>query len=64
MTELEMILSIEVIHSLLNGDQIVFDIEEDGVRVVMTCDEKAVLTFRDQIRKAMLEFLPAHPSIN
>ena len=64
MTELKMILSIEAIHSLLNGDQISFDIEEDGVRVVITCDEKAVLTFRDQIRKAMLEFLPTHPSIN
>jgi hypothetical protein len=64
MTELEMILSIEAIQSLLNGDQITFDIAEDRVRVVITCDERAVLTFRDQIRKAMLEFLPTHPSIN
>jgi hypothetical protein len=64
MTELEMILSIEAIQSLLNGDQITFDIAEDQVRVVITCDERAVLTFRDQIRKAMLHFLPAPPSIN
>ena len=64
MNEIEMKFSIGTIRALLEGQSIVFDLEEAQLRVVVNCDVSAVNTFRDHVNRAMLELLPAPPGIN
>jgi ASC-1-like (ASCH) protein len=64
MNELEMTLSIDTIRALLDGQSIVFDLEEEKVRVIINCDIRAITSFREHINRAMLELLPAPPGIN
>ena len=56
MTELHLALSYGAVQALAQGDELVFDVED--VRVILRCDDDAVLTFRDRIEQAMLHLLP------
>ena len=59
-----MSLSIDTIRALLDGQSIVFDLEEEGIRVTILCDVRAIMSFREHMNRAMLELLPAAPGIN
>lgn len=64
MNELEVVLSMDAMRSMLEGNKIIFDCLPDNLRVVIVCDDKSMRTFRDQVNKAMLAYLPTPPSIN
>lgn len=60
MTELHLSLSYGALDALVHGNEIVFDVEDEHgtVRVMLRCDDDAVMTIRERIEKAMLHLLP------
>ena len=64
MNELEVILSMDAMRAILEGQQIVFDCEPEGLRVIIVCDANAMRTFKEHITRAMLVHLPGPTSIN
>lgn len=62
MNELNLALSLEAIEALAKGNELVFDVPDEApagkLRVVMRCDDEAVMTFRRRIETAMLNLLP------
>ena len=58
MIELRLALSLEAMRAIVEGDELVFDIEEDGVRVFISCDDEAVNAFNTQVQRALLHMLP------
>jgi len=56
MNEIRLALSMEAMHAMAAGDELVFDI--DGLRVFMRCDDFAVASFQTQIQRALLHMLP------
>lgn len=58
MIELRLALSLEAIRAIVEGDELVFDIEEDGVRVFISCDDEVVNAFYTQVQRALLHMLP------
>lgn len=64
MNELEVVLSMEAIRAMLDGNKIVFDCEPEGLRVIMVCDPIAMQTFKEHVTRAMLVHLPGPTSIN
>ena len=58
MIELRLALSLEAMRAIVEGDELVFDIEEDGVRVFISCDDEAVNAFHTQVQRALLHMLP------
>lgn len=60
MNELHLALSYGAVQALAQGDELVFDIGEggDAVRVILCCDDDALVTFKERIEQAMLHLLP------
>ena len=58
MNEIRLALSMEAMHAMAQGDELVFDIEGDSLRVFMRCDDFAVASFQTQIQRALLHMLP------
>lgn len=61
MTELQLVLSIEALHAMAHGSELVLDMtDEEGaaIRVLLRCDDHALATIQDQVQKAMLHLLP------
>lgn len=62
MNELNLALSLEDIDALAKGNELAFDVDQEApagpLRVVMRCDDEAVMTFRKRIETAMLNLLP------
>jgi len=56
--ELRLALSLEAMRAIAEGDELVFDIEEDSVRVFISCDDEAVNAFYTQVQRALLHMLP------
>jgi hypothetical protein len=64
MNELEVILSMDAMRAILEGQQIVFDCEPEGLRVIIVCDPLAMRTFKEHVTRALLVHLPGPTTIN
>ena len=64
MNELEVILSMDAMRAILEGQQIVFDCEPEGLRVIIVCDPLAMHTFKEHVTRALLVHLPGPTTIN
>ena len=64
MTEYHLALSLAAVRAMAEGDELVFDIADDDVRVFLRCDDEAVASFRSQIEKALLHMLPTSDSVH
>ncbi len=58
MIELRLALSLEAVRAIAEGAELVFDVEDDGVRVFISCDDEAVNAFQTQVQRALLHLLP------
>ena len=58
MIELRLALSLEAMRAIAEGDELVFDVEEEGVRMFVSCDDEAVNAFHTQVQRALLHMLP------
>ncbi len=56
MKELRIQLSIAAMHEMAQGSELV--LEQDGVRVIVGCDDEAVVAFHTQVERALLHLLP------
>jgi hypothetical protein len=56
MKELRVYLSLELMHEMAQGTE--FVLEQDGVRVIVGCDDEAVIAFQTQVERALLHMLP------
>lgn len=56
MKELRIHLSMEAIHEMAQGSELV--LEQDDVRVILGCDDEAVVAFQTQVERALLHLLP------
>jgi hypothetical protein len=61
MTELRLRLSIGALRSIAAGEELVFALPEDDIEISVSCDEAAMVAFRNAVERAMLEFLPPAP---
>lgn len=56
MEEVRVLLSIRVMRELVQGSELVID---DGeLRIILSCNDEAVATFRTQVERALLHMLP------
>ncbi len=53
-----MALSVDAMRAIAEGAELVFDVEDDGVRVFISCDDEAVNAFQTQVQRALLHLLP------
>jgi acylphosphatase len=54
--EVRVLLSIEAVRELVQGSELVID---DGeLRIILSCNDEAVATFRTQVERALLHMLP------
>ena len=44
--------------AIAEGAELVLDVEDDGVRVFISCDDEAVNAFQTQVQRALLHLLP------
>ncbi len=58
MIELRLALSVDAMRAIAEGAELVFDVEDDGVRVFISCDDEAVNAFQTQVQRALLHLLP------
>ena len=58
MTELRLALSLDAMRAIAEGDELVLDMMEEGVRVFISCDDEAVNAFHTQVQRALLHMLP------
>ena len=58
MIELRLALSVDAMRAIAEGAELVFDVEGDGVRVFISCDDEAVNAFQTQVQRALLHLLP------
>lgn len=58
MIDLRMALSLEAMRAIAEGAELVFDMEDEGVRVYISCDDEAVNAFHTQVQRALLHLLP------
>ncbi len=56
--DLRMALSLEAMRAIAEGAELVFDMNEEGVRVFISCDDEAVNAFNTQVQRALLHMLP------
>jgi len=56
MKELRIYLSMAAMHEMAQGSELV--LEQDGVRVIVGCDDEAVIAFQTQVERALLHMLP------
>ena len=56
MKELRIQLSMAAMHEMAQGSELV--LEQDGVRVIVGCDDEAVVAFHTQVERALLHLLP------
>jgi len=57
-TELRLALSQGAVRALVEGAVLEFDVEDEGIRVFLRCDDEALLSFKEQIERALLQMLP------
>jgi len=57
-TELRLALSLDAMRAIAEGDELVLDMMEEGVRVFISCDDEAVNAFHTQVQRALLHMLP------
>ena len=53
-----MALSVDAMRAIAEGAELVLDVEADGVRVFISCDDEAVNAFQTQVQRALLHLLP------
>jgi hypothetical protein len=53
-----MSLSLEAMRAIAEGAELVFDMEVEGLRVFISCDDEAVNAFHTQVQRALLHMLP------
>lgn len=58
MIELRLALSVDAMRAIAEGAELVLDVEADGVRVFISCDDEAVNAFQTQVQRALLHLLP------
>ena len=58
MIELRLALSLQAMRAIAEGSELVFDVEGEGVRVFIACDDEAVNAFHTQVQRALLHMLP------
>ncbi len=56
--ELRLALSLEAMRAIAEGAELVFDMEDEGVRVFISCDDEAINAFHTQVQRALLHMLP------
>ena len=56
MKELRIHLSMAAMHEMAQGAELV--LEQDDVRVILGCDDEAVVAFHTQVERALLHLLP------
>jgi hypothetical protein len=44
--------------AIAEGAELVFDVDEEGARVFISCDDEAVNAFNTQVQRALLHMLP------
>ena len=58
MIDLRLALSLEAMRAIAEGAELVFDMEDEGVRVYISCDDEAVNAINTQVQRALLHMLP------
>ena len=58
MIELRVALSLDAVQELAQGNELVLDMLDDGVRLILSCDSDAIDAFKTQIERALLHMLP------
>ena len=58
MIELRLAQSVDAMRAIAEGAELVFDVEDAGVRVFISCDDEAVNAFQTQVQRALLHLLP------
>jgi hypothetical protein len=53
-----MALSLQAMRAIAEGAELVFDMENESVRVFISCDDEAVNAFHTQVQRALLHMLP------
>lgn len=56
MEEIRLVLSMSALRELAGGVELV--IGNDETRIVLSCDDEAVATFKTQVERALLHMLP------
>ena len=56
--DLRLALSLEAVRAIAEGAELVFDMDEAGVRVFISCDDEAISAFQTQVQRALLHLLP------
>ena len=56
MKEMRIYLSMAAMHEMAQGSELV--LEQDGVRIILGCDDEAVTAFHTQVERALLHLLP------
>jgi hypothetical protein len=61
MPEYRLLISVGALQSISSGNELVFVLPDEDIKLVIGCDESVMVAFRDAVQKAMLEFLPPAP---
>lgn len=64
MNQLDIVLTIELLKVLLDGQPMSLRIDELDLLVTVSCHPSAQKSFRDTVNAAMLEFLPGPSSVH
>ena len=56
--DLRLALSLEAVRAIAEGAELAFDMDEEGVRVFISCDDAAISAFQTQVQRALLHLLP------
>ena len=56
--DLRLALSLEAVRAIAEGAELAFDMDEEGVRVFISCDDEAISAFQTQVQRALLHLLP------
>lgn len=56
MEEFRLLLSMDAMRELASGNELVID--DDETRIILSCNDEAVATFRTQVERALLHMLP------
>lgn len=61
MLEYRLLISVGALQSISAGNELVFALPDEDIKIILGCDESVMVAFRDAVQKAMLEFLPPAP---
>lgn len=63
-TDLRLGLSLGAVQALAHGNELVFELPDEQMRVTLVLDSAAQDAFREHIHRALLALLPTSPTLN